>query len=427
MSLLAVFCLAACGFIAGGTRAAAAPGVEPLLEDDALLEQVLALAEARLALMPAVAAAKWPRHLPVTDEVREAAVVQGAGDRARASGLEPGPVERLFDAQIRLARASQERLFRQWDVTGFAYHGEALDLGADLRPRLDRMSVAMIESLYLAAPLLSRARTTPASAELARRILPAERWTDADRAELLGAVADIRYAAPPSVARARAAGILRVGTPADYAPFSVAAGGGLSGSDVELARQLGLALSLRTVFVRTSWRTLLEDLRADRFDIAIGGISVTAARAAVATFSVPITRSGKTAVGRCADAHRFARLAAIDRSSVAVVVNPGGTNEAFVHSHLTAARLVEHADNRTIFDELVAGRADVMFTDETEVALATHRHPELCRLLRESFDPADKAILMARDGGWADVVDPWLRQAIRHGTPSRLLSEYLAR
>lgn len=422
---LAALALAALGSFCALARASGAPPAEPLLEADALLGRFLTLADERLALMPAVAAAKWPRHQPVTDEAREAAVVTSVGERARASGLKADPVERLFVLQIRLARSVQERLYRQWDASGFTYDGEKLDLGADLRPRLDRMSAAMLESLYLATPLLAPGQ--PAMAELARRALPAERWTAADRAALLEALAEIRFAAPPSLERARAAGVLRIGTPADYAPFSVAGAEGVSGADVELARQLATALSLRPVFVRTSWRGLVGDLRSDRFDIAVGGISVTPARAAVATFSVPVTRSGKTAIGRCADARRLRRFASIDRKSVAVIVNPGGTNEAFAHGRLHHARLVEHTDNRTIFDEILAGRADVMFTDETEVALATHRHPELCRLLTESFEPADKALLMARDAGWAEVVDPWLRGQIRAGTPARLVSEYLAR
>ena len=423
LAALVLAALAGCG---GCARAAAEPArAAPLLEVDTLLSQVLALADERLALMPAVAAAKWPRHQPVADDAREAAVIKSVGERARASGLEAGPVERLFALQIRLARSVQERLYKQWDTSGFAYDGENLDLSAELRPRLDRIAAAMIESLYLAAPLL--AATQPTTADLARRVLPAERWSDADRAGLLEALAAVGYATPPSFKRAQAAGLLRVGTPADYAPFSVVGAEGVSGSDVELAQQLGDALSLKTVFVHTSWRKLMEDLRADRFDIAVGGISVTPVRAALATFSAPVVRSGKTAIGRCADAHRLGRFGSIDRKSVTVIVNPGGTNESFAHAHLRSAHLVEHPDNRTIFDEILAGRADVMFTDETEVALATHRHPELCRLLRESFEPADKAVLMARDAGWADVVDPWLEAQIRAGTPARLLSEYLAR
>ena len=190
--------------------------------------------------------------------------------------------------------------------------------------------------------------------------------------------------------------------------------------------RLAAALGLRPVFVRSSWRSLLADLDADRFDIAVGGISVTAARQAVASFSLPVAHSGKTAIGRCADRERLGTLAAIDQPGVRVVENAGGTNEAFARDTLHQAALRIHADNRTVFDEIVADRADVMFTDDTEVALATRRHPELCRLLTELYAPADKAILLPRDPAWARVVDGWLGPELARGTPARLLDDQLA-
>jgi cyclohexadienyl dehydratase len=419
--------LAAGWLVAGPAHARVAPPAGVLVDDQGIVAGVLALADERLSLMPAVAAAKWPRHLPIADPVREVAVVNAAADRARALGLAREPVERLFTVQIRMARTAQQGLYDHWQRDGFDYAGPKLDLPQELRPRLDRLTERLLERLYLGAPALSRADFAGWAADFARASLPERRWTDGDRGELLAALAAIRFAAPASVDRARAAGLLRIGTPADYAPFSVASGNTVTGSDVELALSLASALGLRPVFVRTSWGALLEDLRADRFDLAVGGISVTAARLASAAFSLPTGRSGKTAVGRCADARRFRTLAAIDAPQVTVVVNPGGTNELFVRGHLKAARVTVHPDNRTVLEDIEAGRADVMFTDETEVALATHRHHDLCRLLRDAFEPTDKAMLMAKESGWPGVVNPWLEAQLRRGTPARLLREYLAR
>ncbi|MBS0394264.1 MAG: transporter substrate-binding domain-containing protein [Proteobacteria bacterium] len=237
----------------------------------------------------------------------------------------------------------------------------------------------------------------------------------------------MRLSAPRSLARARAAGVLRIGTPGDYAPFSLSSDGRLAGADVELAGRLAAALGLRPVFIATSWRTLLADLAADRFDVAAGGVSVTAARRAVAAFSLPTAHGGKTAIGRCRDRTRFASLAAIDQPGVTVVENAGGTNESAARALLHAATLRIHPDNRTVFDELAAGRADAMFTDDTEVALVTRRRAELCRLLPDLFQPADKALLLPPEPEWAAAVDAWLGPELARGTPARLLEEALAR
>jgi len=420
--------LLAAGWLAASpTLAGAVPPTAALVDDQSVVAGVLTLADERLSLMPAVAAAKWQGHLPIADPAREAAVIASAGDRTLALGLAREPVERLFAVQIRLALAAQQRLYDRWQRDGFDYAGPGLGLGADLRPRLDQLTDRLLESLYLAAPALSRASFVDWSADLARASLPGLRWTADDRSEFLAALAAVGFAAPASVERARGAGLLRIGTPGDYAPFSVASGNRVAGSDVELALRFATSLGVRPVFVRTTWSALLEDLRADRFDFAVGGISVTPARLVSAAFSLPTARSGKTAVGRCTDARRFRTLAAIDTPQVTVVVNPGGTNEQFVHGHVKEARVIVHPDNRTVFDEIEAGHADVMFTDETEVALATHRHHDLCRLLKDAFEPSDKAWLLAKESGWADIVNPWLQAELGRGIPARLLRAYLAR
>ena len=123
---------------------------------------------------------------------------------------------------------------------------------------------------------------------------------------ILPASADAQSIAP--LARITSTGILRIGTTGDYAPFSIDRSGTLTGADIELAESLAKRLAVTPVFMRTSWPTLLNDLRADKFDVAIGGISITPARAQVASFSVPYSTGGKAILSRCADTGRFDSL-----------------------------------------------------------------------------------------------------------------------
>ena len=399
------------------------PGV-PLAQDRQLVADVLVLMDERLTLMPSVAAAKWQKRQSVTDPVREAAVVSAAVTRAQAMGLAPEPVQALFELQIELARGVQERLIAHWSRDGYDFADPVPDLATGIRPQLDRITERLLQDMYLAAPTLARPDFAVAAGGVGSITLPAARWSDEDRRRIITALAAVRLDSRSTFARARSAGVLRIGTPADYAPFSVASGELVSGADVELSASLAESLGLRPVFVRSSWRTLIDDLTADRFDIAVGGISATPARLKVVGASVPLSRSGKTAVGRCSDRAKYRSLAAIDVPGVTEVENPGGTNESFARSHLSVARIVIHPDNRTVFDEILGARADVMFTDETEIALASHHHPQLCRLLEEAFEPADKVFLYDRAGGWGEVVDPWLSAQVAAGVPKRLLEQF---
>lgn len=263
-----------------------------------------------------------------------------------------------------------------------------------------------------------RSNSTPS------RIAQAPAWR-----VLTAAVIAFSVVAPPVASRPLAAisaeGVLRVGLTGDYAPFSRRdPDGQYQGADVVMAQSLARALHLKLEVVATSWGTLAADLAADRFDIAMGGVSVTPDRAAIGDFSLPVLRDGKRPIVRCADQARLTSLADIDRPEVRVVVNPGGTNERFARNHLKAATIAVHADNRTIFEEIAENRADVMITDGAEVDYQARRHPGvLCAASTpEPFDLAEKAFWMTRDRDLKVAVDRWLGASLAAGDYDRALA-----
>jgi cyclohexadienyl dehydratase len=398
------------------------------LTQEAAVTRVLDIADRRLALMPGVAATKWRTHAPIADPERERVVIKHAGELAAPLGLGAEPVEAVFEVQVRLAREWEERLTAEWQAHGFSFAGPIPDLATQLRPQLDAVTIDMLRALYLAAPALSQPEFITRYAPLAQAHLLAAGWDSASRQELLAALAKIRQMPVPDLQRIAATGSLRVGVTGDYAPFSVESSGGvLSGSDIELARALAERLHAQPLFIRTTWRSMLEDLHENAFDIAMGGISVTPERQSQAAFSIAYASGGKTIIARCSDAARFRALADVDRPQVRVIVNPGGTNEQYVRANLHNAQIRVYADNRTIFDEIRARRADVMITDDTEVELQVHRHQDLCRALPGTLTHADKAILMPKDPALVDAVNAWLKESISAGEPARLLRESVER
>lgn len=412
--------------------AAAREPVPPAAFTSAAAWQAMALApiEARLALMPGVAAAKWQAGTPVQDASREAALLVAVRLQAAALGLDPAPVADLFALQMRLAREAQQRLHDDWRRAGFPAGTAVPDLARDLRPQIDRTTAEQLRALALAWPWLRDAGALESASSAGERptlaALPA-----ADRQALWSALAAIGPATAtvrpvPGPARIRAAGVLRVGLSGDYAPFSLERDSALTGSDVVLARRLAAHLGVAVAFVHTSWPTLMADLQAGRFDVALGGVSVTPERAAVAAFSVPYHDGGKTFIAPCSAGSRFASLAAADQPGVRVIVNPGGTNERFVRSQFRRATVVVYPDNRGIFAALAGGAADLMVTDDVEVALQVRRQPTLCRATPELFQPASKAVLLPQDPALQAEVNAWLEAELREGIPGALLDAALA-
>jgi cyclohexadienyl dehydratase len=391
------------------------------------VDRVLRLEDERLSLMPAVAAWTWQHRAAVSDPARERVVILAAAKLGRPLGLAAGPLERLFELQVRLARDEESALQGRWRRSGYDFAGRAPDLKSELRPRLDRLTHDLLRALYLAAPAFARSDLAARYGEDARRLLTSGGWSGASRRELLGDLAAIRLTPGSALRRIESSRVLRIGTTGDYAPFSTESAGRLSGVGIELALSLARTLGAEPIFVRTSWPTLIQDLRRDEFDVAIGGISATPARQAAAAISIPYLSGGKTIIARCRDAGRFDSLAAVDRPGVRVVVNPGGTNEQYVRAHLHRAHVSIYPSNVTIFDELLADRADVMITDDVEVDLQAHRHPQLCRALSGTLTHSDKVLLMRRDPALAAAVNDWLRGALAAGVPARLLRSALVR
>ena len=391
------------------SQLAAAP---QFVQDAELIDRVIELIDRRLALMPEIAAIKFQQQKPIADPAREREVLEQSVADAQGLQLEPGAARAFFSLQIQMARAVQEHCFERWRAG--AAPPAARDLIKELRPELDVLGRELLRAAYLASTALA---DTPAPALQTRlsRLRRHAGTTSEQLSELARALAALRLTAAPTWATLQRAGVLRVGTTGDYAPFSEEREGALNGLDIELAQSLAKAWDVAIVFVRTSWPTLMDDLGKRRFDLAASGISVTAERRRQADFSAPYYFDGKTPIARREKAAQFSSLEKIDQPGVRVIVNPGGTNERFARERLSRATVIVHRDNRTIFDELVAGRADVMITDGIEVRLQERRHPELKGTMSEPFTRTGKALLLAPRSDITARVDAWLQAQIDNG------------
>ena len=396
--------------------------------------EMLQTIDERLALMDGVAATKWHSDKPVLDTAREAEVLEQVTAQATRHGLAAEPARVLFALQMRLAREWQERQHVTWREQGGLPADTAVpDLAKQIRPQLDRITAKQLllltrdqadwsDTAILRAAYLTQQTALTSLAQL----------SEADREALWSALVALDDAPASALPRIRSTGALRVGLTGDYAPFSLERpDGSLEGTDVILAERLADTLAdtglegAEVRYIRTTWRTLLPDLLAGKFDVALGGISVTADRLAAAAFTATYHQGGKTFIARCADGARYATLALADQTTVRVLMNPGGTNERFVRAQFHQAQVKVVPDNRAVFAALLAGDGDLMVTDDVEVALQIRRHPALCRATNLLFEPSNKAVMMGRDPALETAVNDWMKSELRANVPASLLEQAL--
>lgn len=222
-------------------------------------------------------------------------------------------------------------------------------------------------------------------------------------------------------------GTLRVCTTGDYKPYTyLRRDGNFEGIDILLAQSLAQSLNAKPVFVKSTWKTLTDDFLA-KCDVAVGGVSVTLERQRRAFFTTAYMVDGKTPIVRCGDVDKYQTVADIDRPSVRVIVNPGGTNERFARRYFDKAALRVHPDNVTIFDQIAEGKADVMVTDASETLYHHKLDPRLCSVHPEQpFEYSEKAFMVPRgDVVFQQYVDQWMHLLIKTGGYQAITDQWL--
>lgn len=207
-------------------------------------------------------------------------------------------------------------------------------------------------------------------------------------------------------------GELRVGTTGDWNPMTVKdpATNTYKGFDIDIMKELGKDLGVKVRFVATDWKTLVNGVISDKYDIT-GSASLSPKRAKVAGYSdsyfqvatVPLTLKKNLA--------RFKGWGDLNKSTVTVAATLGTVQERYVKIFFPAAkkRIIE-APARD-FQEVLAGRADAHITSNTEAATLTIKYPQLAIVpVKTARAKTPVAMLMPQDDQvWINYVNHWIK------------------
>jgi cyclohexadienyl dehydratase len=224
-------------------------------------------------------------------------------------------------------------------------------------------------------------------------------------------------------------GVLRVGTTMDTPVFSMRepASGKLVGLDMDALETLGPALGVKIEYVKMTFGSMLADLAADKFDVAMSGMGRTLDRARAATFSKPYMSYGKLLVIRAADKERLRSLADLDHPGIRIAYNRGGLNERFANTTFGQATPTGFPSNELATAALLDQKVDAQVSDSTAAVYMARQDPRLLALRPDDvFNPVYVAILLRReDQTLLNYINIWIDQIELDGTLGKIRAKWL--
>ena len=162
---------------------------------------------------------------------------------------------------------------------------------------------------------------------------------------------------------------LRVGTTGDFKPMSFRdpATNEYIGYDIDVAKQLAADMDVELKFVATDWKTLINGIIADKYDIS-SGASLNMARAKVAGYTEPYIEFGTVPMTLKTNVGKYNGWESINKPDIKVAVTLGTVFEAQARRYFPGSQIKSVEAPARDFQEVLAKRADASITSNIEAA-----------------------------------------------------------
>jgi cyclohexadienyl dehydratase len=208
------------------------------------------------------------------------------------------------------------------------------------------------------------------------------------------------------------AGTLRVGTTGDFPPMTSRDPDTKNyvGYDIDAAAELAKDLGVKAAFVPADWKTLVNGIVADKYDIVMSGVSMSIERAKVAGFTEPYLEFSTVPVLRRKNAERFKSWTDIDQKGVTVATTLGTVFDAQAREFFKLATLRQVEAPAAGYQEVLSGRADVTITSNIDAAALVQRYPELAvaTVDRPRARRPASFLVAQNDQVWLNYLNNWI-------------------
>lgn len=215
-------------------------------------------------------------------------------------------------------------------------------------------------------------------------------------------------------------GVIRVGM-STFVPWAMRdKNGDLIGFEIDVANKLAKDMEVEIEFVPTAWDGIIPALLAGKFDVIIGGMSITPARNLTVNFTSPYANSSLGVMANKKEAEGLSWPDGYNASGVTWVCRRGATPCKYIQENFPKATLRQFDDQGQTLQEVLNGNATAMMSSQPLPAFTIFENPEVVfSPTDEKIDPGNEAfavrkgdvdalnffgnwILVNRSSGWLD-------------------------
>jgi len=176
--------------------------------------------------------------------------------------------------------------------------------------------------------------------------------------------ADIELAKKSHIEQILSRGELRVGFESGYIPFEMTnKKGKFIGFDMDFARRLAKSMGVKFVPVNTAWDGIIPALMTNKFDIIMGGMTITQERNLKINFSDPYIVVGQTILLNKKHEGKVLSYKDLNDKNYIVVGRMGTTGEQAVKKHIPKATYKGFESEAEAGLEVINGKADALVYD----------------------------------------------------------------
>ncbi len=176
--------------------------------------------------------------------------------------------------------------------------------------------------------------------------------------------ADINLAKKSTIEKILKRGELRVGFESGYIPFEMTnKKGKFIGFDMDYARRLAKSMGVKFVPVNTAWDGIIPALMTDKFDIIMGGMTITQERNLKVNFAHPYITVGQTILLNKKLKNSVLSYKDLNNPKYIVTSRMGTTGEQAIKKYIPKATYKGFETEAEAGLEVINGKADALIYD----------------------------------------------------------------